>query len=54
MQESKAVTARLAVSVDPALRRPGTFVHCQWWGRDPGDAHGSALTDALQYCIVPQ
>ena len=37
---------------DPGLQRPGTFVHCQWWGRDPGDPHGSALTDALQYQIA--
>jgi hypothetical protein len=36
---------------DPGLRVPGAFVQCQWWGRDPGDAQGVALTDALQYQI---
>ena len=39
-------------SPDPALVHPGTTVHCQWWGRDPGAIAGSALTDALQYLIA--
>ena len=40
---------------DPALRRPGTFVTCQWWGRDPGFAapNASALSDGLQYVVEP-
>jgi hypothetical protein len=39
----------------PDLRRPGTFVHCQIWSRDPGFAppNSSALTAALQYVIGP-
>jgi hypothetical protein len=44
-----------AIGGQPAagLHRPGSSVHCQWWGRDPGDPFGSALTDALQYEIAP-
>jgi len=37
---------------EPALRVPGTTVHCQWWGRDPGALAGSSLTDALQYHVA--
>jgi hypothetical protein len=35
------------------LHRPGSSVHCQWWGRDPDDPFGSALTDALRYELAP-
>jgi hypothetical protein len=42
---------KIAGIPDPALSRPGTTVHCQWWGRDPGDPFGSALTDALRYLV---
>ena len=40
---------------DPLLSRPGTYVHCQWWGRDPGftPPDSTALTDALQYVVQP-
>jgi hypothetical protein len=40
---------------DPALRVPGTSVHCQWWSRDPGFAQpdNSALSDALAYVVGP-
>ena len=40
---------------DPMLSRPGTFVHCQWWGRDPGftPPNATALSDALQYAVQP-
>jgi hypothetical protein len=40
---------------DPMLARPGTYVHCQWWGRDPGftPPDSTALTDALQYVVQP-
>jgi len=40
---------------DPMLGRPGTYVHCQWWGRDPGfpPPNATALTDALQYVVQP-
>jgi len=39
----------------PNLQRPGTYVHCQIWSRDPGYAppNASALTSALQYVIGP-
>jgi hypothetical protein len=37
---------------DPALSRPGTTVHCQWWGRDPDGVAGTALTDALKYLVA--
>jgi len=40
---------------DPLLTWPGTYVHCQWWGRDPGftPPDSTALTDALQYVVQP-
>ena len=33
----------------PALTTPGTVVHCQWWGRDPGFI--ATLSDGLTYTI---
>jgi len=44
-----------AIGGTPAagLHAPGSSVHCQWWGRDPGDPFGTALTDGLQYELGP-
>ena len=36
----------------PFLSVPGTVVNCQWWGRD-NVTHGSYLSDALQYTVLP-
>ena len=37
----------------PALTVPGTIVHCQWWGRDPGYPApiNTQLSNALRYTI---
>jgi hypothetical protein len=35
------------------LSLPGTFVNCQWWGRDPGFAAplNTSLSDGLGYIV---
>jgi hypothetical protein len=39
----------------PELHQPGTLVHAQWWGRDPGFAPpcNTMLSDAIQYIVEP-
>ena len=37
----------------PGLRTVGACGTCQWWGRDPDDAFGSALSEAVQYVVLP-
>lgn len=32
---------------------PGTHVFAQYWTRDPGDAFGTGLTDALEFTLLP-
>jgi hypothetical protein len=41
------LNAYIATGLDPALQAPGQPFACQFWSRDPGDAFGSGLTDAL-------
>lgn len=42
--------ARIQSGSDPSLQK-GTQVHTQAWFRDPGDAFGAGLTDALSFVI---
>ncbi len=44
--------AHVASGVDPSLV-PGSVVHAQYWFRDPADAFGIGLTDALQITLAP-
>jgi hypothetical protein len=44
---------KIGGSPDPLLRRAGTFVHCQWWARDPNGIAGTSTSDALQYVVGP-
>jgi hypothetical protein len=38
-----------------ALSIPGTTVHAQWWGRDPGFVPplNIQLSDAVEYRVTP-
>jgi hypothetical protein len=33
--------------------QPGVQVDAQWWGRDPGDAFGTSLSNAIEFTILP-
>jgi outer membrane protein assembly factor BamB len=44
--------ARIAAGTDPLLVT-GATVHAQYWVRDPGDAFGTGLSDAIQFVIQP-
>jgi len=35
----------------PELQQLGASVYCQWWGRDPGDAFGTTLSNGLLYTV---
>jgi hypothetical protein len=39
----------------PALQVPGTTIHCQFWGRDPGFTPplNTMLSNALRYVVLP-
>jgi hypothetical protein len=43
--------AFLQSGVNPALQVVGQQVNCQYWSRDPQDAFGTRLTDAVQFQI---
>lgn len=36
-----------------SLSVPGTTVHCQWFGRDPGNTFNALLTEGLKYIVTP-
>jgi hypothetical protein len=44
--------AWIASGADPALSA-GSHVYGQYWSRDPTDAFGTSLTDAIQFAIGP-
>jgi hypothetical protein len=44
--------AWIASGADPALV-PGATVCGQYWSRDPMDAFGTSLTNAIQFSICP-
>jgi serine protease AprX len=37
----------------PSLSTPGTTVHCQFFGRDPGNTFNAVLTAGLKYVVTP-
>jgi hypothetical protein len=37
----------------PSLSIPGTTIHCQVLGRDPGNSFNTLLTAGLQYSVCP-
>ncbi len=37
----------------PALSTPGSTIHCQFFGRDPGNSFNALLTEGLKFTICP-